>query len=102
MDDAGFRFDGLRATLIESIRRIDATGPPPQSIEWFLVRYLKRVVKKTEPPCRPGQIEGSMRSLIRFYVDNVDGRSELGEICLRVHEEYRKSLRDRQAGKIEE
>ena len=92
------RFDGLRHTAIGCIKDIDATNPPPQSIEWFLVRYLQRIVKKTEPPARPAQIEGSVRSLIRFYVDNIDSRSELGRACVRIHEEYRRALREYRRG----
>ena len=98
MDGQPVRFDELRATVIECIREIHATHPAPQSIEWFLVRYLQRIVKRTEPPCRASQVEGTMRALIRFYVDNVDGRSELGRACLRIHETYRKTLRERQSG----
>ncbi len=66
------------------------------SLEWFLLKYLRRVVKNTEIEDAPGRVEGSMRSLVRFYVDNIDQRSEMGDQCIKIYEEYRKTLRNSQ------
>jgi hypothetical protein len=90
-------FDSLRVKVAEQIRVISATDPVSHSTEWFLLKYLKRILKKTEPPSIPGQVEGTVRSLVRFYVDNIDEKSELGERCVDIYEEYRKVLREHQA-----
>jgi hypothetical protein len=89
-------FDSLRIKVNGHIKEIDATSPESQSLEWYLLKYLKRIVKETEPPSRPGQVEGTLRSLVRFYVDNIDEKSELGETCVQIYEEYRKVLREHQ------
>lgn len=90
-------FDDLRLMVNRYIREIDGTGPQTHSIEWFLLRYLKRIVKTTEPPVRPGRVEGSIRALVRFYIDNIDEKSKTGLICTNIYEQYRKTLRDNQS-----
>ena len=72
-------FDSLRIKVNQQIKEIDATNPESHSIEWFLLKYLNRIVIKTDPPSQLGQVEGSIRSLVRFYVDNVEEKSELGD-----------------------
>jgi len=37
-----------------------------------------------------------MRSLIRFYVDNIEESSDMGERCIAIYEQYRKTLRENQ------
>ena len=86
----------FRLVLIQHIREVDAGDPAYQSTEWFLLRYLQRVVKTAEPPASPGRVENSMRALIRFYVDMIEEQSQLGERCRMINEEYRKTLRIRQ------
>ena len=86
-------FDELRLILIQHIREVDAENPAYQSTEWFLLRYMRRVVKATEPPASNSRVENSIRALVRFYVDMIDERSELGERCRMINEEYRKALR---------
>lgn len=90
-------FDSLRVKVNEQIRLISADDPGAYSTEWFLLRYLRRIVKTTTPPARPGQVEGTVRSLVRFYVDNIDEKSELGDRCIAIYEEYRRILRDSQS-----
>jgi len=86
-------FGEFRVVLIQHIREVDAENPEYQSTEWYLLRYLQRVVKATEPPASSSRVENSIRGLVRFYVDMIEERSELGERCRMINEEYRKALR---------
>jgi len=89
-------FGEFRAVVIEHIRHIDTTRPEPYSVEWFLLRYLRRIVKSTEPEPDPARVESSVRGLIRFYADNIDRASDAGERCRAVHTAYRRTLRQAQ------
>ena len=89
-------FDNLRIKVIHHIKEIDATSPESHSTEWFLLKYLNRIVIKTDPPSQFEQVEGTIRSLIRFYVDNIEEKSELGDRCVQIYEEYRRVLREHQ------
>ena len=86
-------FGEFRVYVIEHIKAIEAQNPEYQSIEWFLLRYLKKIEKNSNPPSTLGKVEGSMRGLVRFYIDMIDEDSELGDRCKKVYSEYRKSLR---------
>ena len=86
-------YGDFRTFVIQHYREIAACNPAYQSTEWFLLRYLRRIDKATVPPVTHGQIENSMRGFIRFYVDMIDEKSELGERCISIYEEYRKTIR---------
>ncbi|HSR62248.1 MAG TPA: hypothetical protein VLN56_02445 [Gammaproteobacteria bacterium] len=90
-------FGEFREIVIGHIRSIESGQPEFQSTEWFLLRYLTRIKKNANPPSTPGRVENSMRALIRFYVDQVDEHSELGEICRQINAEYRRALRREQS-----
>lgn len=90
-------FGDFRAFVIQHIKKIEKLDYEADSIEWFLLRYLRRLVKSTEINDAPGRVEGTMRSLVRFYIDNIDPQSELGDQCMKIYEEYRKTLRNSQA-----
>jgi hypothetical protein len=90
-------FGDFRQFVIQYIKLNEIAGPGVDSIEWFLLKYLKRVVKSMEHENAPGRVEGSMRSLMRFYIDNIDEQSELGDQCIKIYEEYRKTLRHNQS-----
>jgi len=89
-------FGDFRIVVINHIKDIDAINPESHSIEWFLLKYMKRIVKYCEYTDRPGQIESSVRALVRFYVDNIDKKSELGYKCINIYEAYREVLRQNQ------
>ena len=89
-------FGDFRAFVIQHIKQIEKLNYEADSIEWFLLRYLRQLVKSTEIADAPGRVEGTMRSLVRFYIDNIDQRSELGDQCMKIYEEYRKTLSNRQ------
>ncbi len=86
-------FGDFRVYVIEHINAIEAQDPEYQSTAWFLLRYLRKIAKNSNPPTTPGKVEGCMRGLIRFYVDTIDEHSELGDRCMKIYAEYRKTLR---------
>lgn len=89
-------FDSLMVMVSEYIKQIGNTDPESHSTEWFLLKYLKRIERKTEPPSRAGHVEGTVRSMVRFYVDNIDEKSDLGDMCIKIYNEHRKVLREHQ------
>ena len=89
-------FDSLRVMVSGYIKQIRESDPEAYSTEWFLLKYLKRIEKKTEPPSRTGRVEGTVRSMVRFYVDNIDEKSDLGDICIKIYNEHRRVLREQQ------
>ncbi len=89
-------FGEFRIYVIQHIKQLEKLDYEADSVEWFLLKYLRRIVRSTETENTPGRVEGSMRSLVRFYVDNIDERSELGDQCMKIYEEYRKMLRHSQ------
>ena len=89
-------FGEFRKVVKHHYNEIAAAGPAYQSVEWFLLRYLRRIEKTTNPPSSPGRVENSMRGFMRFYVDMVEEHSTLGDRCIKIYEEYRKTLRSNQ------
>lgn len=87
-------FGNFRLIVIQQIREIQEREPENQSVEWYLLRYLRRIEKNANPPTSPGSMENSVRALVRYYVDQVDERSDLGERCRFIYEQYRKTLRE--------
>lgn len=83
----------FRTFVIEQLRDIEAIEAENYSTRWFLMRYLRRIIQLSNPPSRKGQVENAIRALMRFYIDNLDENSELGERCQKVYDEYRKTLR---------
>lgn len=92
-------FGDFRVYVMQHVRQIEASGHELDSIEWFLLRYLRRLIRTLESDGGPGRVESSMRSLVRFYVDNIDQNSELGDKCIKIYDEYRKTLRSSQRTK---
>jgi hypothetical protein len=87
-------FGEFRLIVIQHIKEIEAQNPEYQSIEWFFIRYLKRIVKNANPPTTPGKMENSIRALVRFYVDMIEENSPLGERCRQINEQYRNAIRE--------
>ena len=86
-------FDELRLIVIRHIREIEAMEPEHQSTEWYLLKYLNRITKNITLPTTAGRMENCMRGFIRFYVDNIDEQSLLGERCRNIYDVYKKTLR---------
>lgn len=92
-------FGDFQLYVKEHIKEIQKDEIGAYTIEWFLIRYLKKITRVTEGTKEYIHVEGPIRSLIRFYVDNIDEQSELGDRCKKIHEEYRKLLREKQSSK---
>jgi len=92
-------FGDFRVIVIEHLKIISSYEPEAYSTEWFLIKYLKKIIKMTEPPSEHWRVDSSMRSLIRFYVDNIDEKSEHGERCRFIYDQYKKTLKQRQDSK---
>ncbi|MEQ8426284.1 MAG: hypothetical protein RLT87_07265 [Gammaproteobacteria bacterium] len=92
-------FSDFRLHVLNHIKAITHDDIEPYSTEWFLLKYLKRITKAADGYVEYTYVEGPIRSLIRFYVDNIDENSELGERCRNVHDEYRKVLLEKQSEK---
>ncbi|MGH8120806.1 MAG: hypothetical protein ACRESK_09350 [Gammaproteobacteria bacterium] len=87
-------FGEFRLTVIRHIREIEAGSPESHTTEWFLLKYLRRIEKNANPPTIPGRMENSMRGMIRFYVDQIDERTALGERCRLIYDAYVRTLRE--------
>jgi len=92
-------FGDFRLYVLGHIKEIEKVEIEAYTTEWFLIRYLKKITNLTEGSMEYTRVEGPIRSLIRFYVDNIDEKSELGDRCLKIHSEYRKLLRKKQSSK---
>jgi len=86
-------FGEFRLIVIEHRKAVESLVEETHTIPWFLLRYLKRIEKQANEPGNKTRMEGLMRGLIRFYVDNIDEQSELGERCQKIYEEYRRTLK---------
>ncbi len=92
-------FGDFRLYVIKHIKEIEKTEIEAYTTEWFLVRYLKKISKVADGNIEYNIVEGPIRSLIRFYVDNIDDESELGDRCKKIHIKYRNLLRQKQSSK---
>jgi len=92
-------FGDFRLYVIGHIKEIEKVEIESYTTEWFLIRYLNKITKIADGNVEHGQVEGPIRSLIRFYIDNIDDESELGDRCKKIHLEYRKLLRKKQSSK---
>ncbi len=92
-------FGDFRIYVLGQIKEMQKVEIEAYTTEWFLIRYLNKITKITEGSLEYTRVEGPMRSLIRFYVDNIEEKSELGERCIKIHNEYRNLLRKKQSSK---
>ncbi len=92
-------FGDFRVYVLGHIKEIEKVEIESYTTEWFLIRYLKKITRLTEGTAESSHIEGPIRSLIRFYVDNIEEKSDLGERCKKIHNEYRTLLRKKQSSK---
>jgi len=93
-------FGDFRQYVLGHMKEIQKEDIESYTTEWFLIRYLKKITKITaDGNLEYTRVEGSMRSLVRFYVDNVEEKSELGDRCKKIYSEYRALLRKKQSSK---
>lgn len=86
-------FGEFRIIVLQHIKEIEALSPESHTTAWFLLRYLKRIARNANPPATRGSMESAMRGLIRFYVDNIEENSALGERCRFIYAAYVNTLR---------
>lgn len=87
-------FGEFRVIVIQHIKEIEALDPASHTTEWFLLKYFKRIARNANPPTTRGSMENCMRGLIRFYIDNIEEKSPLGERCRSIHAAYVSTLRE--------
>ena len=83
----------FRETLARHIKELTRAEPERHSIEWFFLRYLKRVAKRAGATPQASEVSGAMRGLIRFYVDSVARNAALTERFEDVLAAHRHALR---------
>lgn len=94
-------FGDFRQYVLGHIKEIEKADIESYTTEWFLIRYLKKITKITaESYVENMRVEGSIRALIRFYIDNIDEKSQLGDRCQKIYNEYRAVLRKKQTSKF--
>ena len=83
----------FREILARHIKELERGDPERLAVEWFFLRYLKRLEKHAQATAVADDLSGPMRGFIRFYVDTVDPRSALAERFERVLAAHRHALR---------
>ena len=84
-------YGDFRVVVVEHIRRIEVSDPEAYSTPWFLLKYLRRLERFTLETDAQHQVQSSVRSLLRFYLDQLQEASELGQVCNDIFEAYRRS-----------
>ena len=83
----------FRETLARHIKELTRADPERHGVEWFFLRYLKRVAKRAEATPKASEVSGAMRGLTRFYVDCIPENTELTERFEDVLAAHRHALR---------
>lgn len=83
----------FRETLARHIKALTRSDPPRHSVEWYFLRYLRRVAKCAEATPKASEVSGAMRGLIRFYVDSAAHHAALSERFEDVLAAHRHALR---------
>jgi hypothetical protein len=93
-------FGDFHDYVMEHINDIQNPDLESYTTEWFLLRYLKKITKVTiEGNLDYMRVEGPMRALIRFYVDNIDESSDLADRCIKIHTKYKAAILKQQSSK---
>ena len=93
MPELQAHFDEFRVVVVRNIRELDAVGPDLQSTEWYLLKYLRQIHRKTVVSTSPREVENTIRALIRFYLDGVEEGTALEQRVKEVLASHRRSLR---------
>ncbi len=89
-------FGDFRRFVDGHIKEVYALNPESHSVEWFLLKYLRRIEKNAREAVSRERLDNSIRALVRFYVDALEDDSPLSRRCLEVYDEYRSTLRSGQ------
>ncbi|MEM7540438.1 MAG: hypothetical protein AAF384_02510 [Pseudomonadota bacterium] len=83
----------FRETLERHIKEMERDYPERYTTDWYFMRYLKRIDMHAHRVDSPRDVSGSMRGLLRFYVDSVEPGSTLAERFEEVLDAHRFALR---------
>ncbi len=83
----------FRETLARHIKELSRADPERHSVEWFFLRYLRRVAKRAEATAKASEVSAAIRGLMRFYVDSIAANSALTERFEDVLAAHRHALR---------
>ena len=61
----------FRETLARHIKALLRADAERYSIEWYFLRYLRRLATLAETTPHASEVNGAMRGLTRFYVDSL-------------------------------
>ncbi len=86
-------FSDFRRFIDGHIKEVDALNVESHSVEWFLLKYLRRIEKNAREAASPDRMDNSIRALVRFYVDALEDGSPLSQRCLEIYDEYRNTVR---------
>ena len=86
----------FRAVLARHVRDLTATQPGRETAAWFFLRYLRHLQRRAEQSTSARACAGTMRGLLRFYVDRIETGSDLAWRFEEVQEAYRRALRHEQ------
>ena len=89
-------FGDSRLLIQHHIKNIENTGPNPYSIVWFLLRDLRKIAGITIESAALGRADICIKAMIRFYLDNINDKLELGDRCIIIYDEYCKIIRSKQ------
>ncbi len=83
----------FREVLARHIKEMEAEYLERDSIDWYLLRYLKRISKRAMSTSAPNEVNAPVRGLIRFYVDSIDTGTAQEQRCEEVIEFHRRAVR---------
>jgi hypothetical protein len=61
----------FRETLARHIKELMKDTLEPASVEWYFLRYLRRLATLADATPHAHEVDGAMRALTRFYLDAV-------------------------------
>lgn len=86
-------FGDFREHVDKHLEEIKKSEVESYSIEWFFMRYLRRILKITEDhTIDSADIKHVMRALVSFYVHNIEEDSKLAERFHKIYQKYQKTL----------
>ena len=87
----------FRETLARHIKALVGADAERYSIEWYFLRYLRRLARLAEATPHASEVNGAMRGLTRFYVDSLTQHPALAERFEDVLATHRHALRVEQS-----
>lgn len=83
----------FRETLARHIKALMQGAVEADSVEWFFLRYLRRLATLADATPHAHEVNGAMRALTRFYLDAVAQTPALAARFEEVLAAHRHALR---------